>query len=164
MKENQFVITVWESHFGYNDLWNNFSILDVSFELEDAERRLKLFSDKAVIDGILHKKIEEKEDYVETEVPDYKKKEPMMEVFSPPNMQNKVVARIERAIYSKRSPQYDKSYYYLELVEFPNDTKLNPELFNPDRCKFEVNSFFDDTNKKSRLGIKDRTKVCLTTH
>lgn len=142
---------VWESHFGYNDLWNSFSILDACHELDEANRRLKVYSDKIMLDGIFEKDITDKQDYSEMKVEDSKKKEAMMKIFSPPNVHNTVVTRIVRAIYSNRIPEYNKSYYYLELVEFPKDTKIKPELFNLDSCRFEVNSFFEDRNKKSIL-------------
>jgi len=144
-KESKYIITLWESHFIYNDLWNNFSILDVCYDLKEANHFLGIFSDKVVADGILHKRLQDRKVFVEMEIPDYKKEDSIAKIYFPPNRHNKVVSRIARAICAS---EYDKSYYYLELVEFPKDKDIKAELFNLDECKFEVESFFDDPNNK----------------
>jgi hypothetical protein len=154
MKNNKkYITTLWENYYCYDGLVTFFSILDVRDELKEANRRLKIFSDKVIVDGILGRKIKEKEEYVEVEIDDYKKEDKFMKIFSPANMHNKVVARIARGIRSKTNPDYDSSSYYLEIVEFPEDAKIGPELFNPDRCKFPVDCFFNDKYWKAELGI-----------
>ncbi len=143
--KNKYIVTLWASYYDYDGLYNNFRILGIYSNLEEAELKLYELSNKLIakdVKGVYNK-------YIESEPPDNKKREGSIGMYySLPNTNNKVLLSVLRHLYHEDMPGYNKNYYSFEVIEVSENKKVDAELFICSIGMFtsnksEVKSFFD---------------------
>jgi len=131
MENKKYVITLFVRDFDIDGLTEYFKILAVCDTLEKAEFLLPVLSDRTVAAGIADQMIKRNMMWKESGVRDYQKSGPHgVGPFDPPNAHNTIIAKEVRHISWIPCYDYDRIYYYLELVEFPVDTVITKELFS----------------------------------
>lgn len=142
---SKYIITCWASYYDYDGLYNGFKILGEYQEKSLAISAFELLSDAVVQQEVEKEARDNNRKFIEFEAPDYKKPGgTASQFYSKPNCNNRVTHGILRAIYDEALPDYNKNYYSIEIVEFPEETEITPELFNLEECKFEVEAWFKE--------------------
>lgn len=139
---NKYLITLWEKQFDWDGLFEIFKILGEYDVMVDAVIDYPL-----VVERVLSEAIEQgarnKVVYQEMEVSDSKQGDGVVgRFYSKPNCYNKIIAKSVRGLVDTGIPRYNRNYYSIELVEIPAETPLSVDLFNPEDCRLEVESWF----------------------
>lgn len=141
----KYVLTLWTDWYDYDGLTQSFKIL-----LETDSREEVLTQAPIHLDRFIQNELKERDSWSE-EYFDPRKRPgcgacpPRI----PPNANNNVIESYRRKVSDGTG--YNSTYYYLDVVEFPDGVTIGPELFGDSD---EVSNFFD----KNEIG--HLTKFC----
>lgn len=155
MSKNKYLITLWIDWYGYDSLLKKFSIEYETTDLNEANRKLDKIAREIINEGL-----KEFGNFAVMKAPPERKP-----ILVDVNKNNKVIRKECKKIGDSGGRNF--IYYDFDIIEVPDETRVDENLFNLKNCQREVKSFFKYSYKqyqknaspeKRFIGIRELAK------
>lgn len=132
----KYIVTSWRESFDIDGLINYFEVNGIYNDEDTAIKNVNV-----VINSFIEKELSLKDDWLPIE---YNTRNS----FCSPNEFNKI--KFKKSVSRRDKSGYDSEYLFVEIIEIPEEIKIDEKIFNPEKCGWEIHRFFKESEKENK--------------